>query len=302
MYSEHVLSRYLAETQHHPISPASMASVVMGEHHSTQALNPPSVSALNSALSAVRGKKKHVPLDPAKAVNCPECMKQFSHDFHLKIHMRSHTGERPFECSVCTKRFTQKGNLDTHMRKHTGDRPFKCEVCAKCFTQKGNMETHMRLHTGEKPFQCVYCEKRFYQQGGLRNHKCCNDPGTEAGTVNTERRGRKPTYANTQENQKSDEQQSPPLITPKQEPISHVYLPGRPVFSEMLIKQEQRDAQQQQLIENQRHQQQQDNNSYHQELERQLEHNRRQQNDQLRRHQHELEQQLLQYHHQQSPQ
>ena len=23
---------------------------------------------------------------------------------------------------------------------------------------------------------------RFYQQGGLRNHKCCNDPGTEAGT------------------------------------------------------------------------------------------------------------------------
>ncbi len=28
-----------------------------------------------------------------------------------------------------------------------------------------------------------------------------------------------------------------------------MYLPGRPVFSEMLIKQEQREAQQQQLIE-----------------------------------------------------
>lgn len=42
---------------------------------------------------------------------CHMCQKNFSSTSSLQIHMRTHTGERPFVCNVCQKAFTTKGNL-----------------------------------------------------------------------------------------------------------------------------------------------------------------------------------------------
>ncbi|XP_061674630.1 gastrula zinc finger protein XlCGF57.1-like isoform X2 [Syngnathoides biaculeatus] len=105
-----------------------------------------------------------------KPFNCSVCDKTFSLKAHVVSHMRRHTGEKPFSCATCGKKFSQRLYLVSHMRIHTGEKPFSCSVCGKKFTQKPNMVSHMRTHTGEKPFHCSFCGKGFTQKPSMVSH------------------------------------------------------------------------------------------------------------------------------------
>jgi hypothetical protein len=77
---------------------------------------------------------------------CAWCPKKFVTSGHLKQHVRTHTGDRPFPCSWCDKAFAQCGDLKRHERIHTGEKPFECKSCGKAFAQCGNLKKHERIH------------------------------------------------------------------------------------------------------------------------------------------------------------
>ena len=102
---------------------------------------------------------------------CEICPSNYGRMVDLRNHVqKAHISEIPLFCKMCGESFPDRYTLKIHKRSHQGEKCFKCDLCPYSSAIKLQLEGHMLIHTDQKPFQCDQCDYRCRQKQLLKRH------------------------------------------------------------------------------------------------------------------------------------
>lgn len=79
--------------------------------------------------------------------------------------------KREFPCTYpgCTKVLPKAGSLKLHLRTHSGEKPYVCKECGVAFAVGSNLDQHMNKHN-PKSFACTQCDTKLSHKRTLADH------------------------------------------------------------------------------------------------------------------------------------